>query len=102
IGWRGETFRLARVAELNVDTLGGRQGGAHGHASLEAPMPGSVVKVLAEEGQVVAAHQPLIVLEAMKMEPIVSAPYGGVVRRLLCAPGALVAKGATLVELDEA
>ncbi|HET9222785.1 MAG TPA: biotin/lipoyl-containing protein, partial [Roseiflexaceae bacterium] len=100
IGWHGASFRLARAAALCVDALGGRAGGAAGHTSLEAPMPGTIVKVLAAEGQQVAAHQPLIVLEAMKMEHIVAAPYDGVVRKLLCAPGALVAKGATLVELD--
>ena len=101
IGWRGDSFRLARAAALSVDALGGHMGGAGGHASLEAPMPGTVVKVLATEGQAVAARQPLIVLEAMKMEHIVAAPYDGMVRKLLCAPGALVAKGAALVELDE-
>jgi 3-methylcrotonyl-CoA carboxylase alpha subunit len=101
IGWRGDSFRLARAAALNVDSLGARPGGAASHASLEAPMPGTVVKVLATEGQSVAARQPLLVLEAMKMEHIVAAPYDGVVRKLLCSPGALVAKGATLVELDQ-
>ena len=65
-------------------------------------MPGTVVRVHVREGQEVAAHQPLVVLEAMKMEHIVAAPYAGVVRRLNAAPGALVAKGAVLVELDEA
>jgi 3-methylcrotonyl-CoA carboxylase alpha subunit len=64
-------------------------------------MPGTLIKVLVEEGQEVAAHQPLLVLEAMKMEHVVAAPYDGVVRRLLYAPGALVAKGAMLVELAE-
>jgi 3-methylcrotonyl-CoA carboxylase alpha subunit len=101
IGWRGQSFRLARVAALHVDALGGGRGGAHGHAGLEAPMPGTVIKVLAEEGQAVAARQPLVVLEAMKMEHVVAAPYAGVVRKLLYGPGALVAKGAALVELDE-
>jgi 3-methylcrotonyl-CoA carboxylase alpha subunit len=101
IGWRGAGFRLARAAALSVDNVGGRAGGAAGHASLAAPMPGTVIKVLAEEGQEVAAHQPLMILEAMKMEHVVAAPYGGVVRKLLYAPGALVAKGAALVELDE-
>ncbi|HEY3229105.1 MAG TPA: biotin/lipoyl-containing protein, partial [Roseiflexaceae bacterium] len=101
IGWRGESFRLARAAALNMDSLGGRASGAQGHTSLDAPMPGTVIKVLAEEGQAVAARQPLIILEAMKMEHIVAAPYDGVVRKLLYSPGALVAKGATLVELDE-
>ena len=65
-------------------------------------MPGTVIKVLTTEGQTVAAQQPLIVLEAMKMEHVVAAPYDGVVRKLLCSPGALVTKGATLIELDEA
>jgi 3-methylcrotonyl-CoA carboxylase alpha subunit len=64
-------------------------------------MPGTVIKVLAQEGQAVAAQQPLVVLEAMKMEHVVVAPYDGVVQKLRCAPGALVAKGTALVELEE-
>jgi 3-methylcrotonyl-CoA carboxylase alpha subunit len=100
IGWRGRHYRLERAGPLNVDALGD-VGGRAGHASLAAPMPGTLIKVLVEEGQEVAAHQPLLVLEAMKMEHVVAAPYDGVVRRLLYAPGALVAKGAMLVELAE-
>jgi 3-methylcrotonyl-CoA carboxylase alpha subunit len=100
IGWRGRSFQLERAAALDVDSLGARSGAA-GHASLAAPMPGTVIKVLAEEGQPVVAHQPLMILEAMKMEHVVAAPSAGVVRKLLYAPGALVAKGATLVEIDE-
>jgi len=42
-----------------------------------------------------------VVLEAMKMEHIVVAPYDGMVQKLFFRPGALVAKGATLVELEE-
>jgi 3-methylcrotonyl-CoA carboxylase alpha subunit len=101
IVWRGMSFRLAPAAALSVDTLAGHTGQLHGHASLAAPMPGTVIKVLAEEGQAVAAQQPLVVLEAMKMEHVVVAPYNGVVRKLPYRPGALVAKGAALVELDE-
>jgi 3-methylcrotonyl-CoA carboxylase alpha subunit len=101
IAWRGMSFQMARVGALNVDSLGARVGRQHGHASLEAPMPGTVIKVLVEEGQVVAAQQPLLVLEAMKMEHVVVAPYDGVVRKLPFQPGALVAKAAVLAELDE-
>jgi len=101
IGWRGGSFRLRRAAPLHVDSLSGRAGRLQGHASMEAPMPGTVIKVLVEAGQTVAAHQPLVVLEAMKMEHVVAAPYDGVVRRLPYAAGALVAKGATLVEFEE-
>src|SRR6266511_4124704 len=100
IAWRGANFRLAPAAWLSVDALGARATGPHGHASLVAPMPGTVIKVLAEEGRMVAAQQPLVVLEAMKMEHIVVAPYDGMVQKLFFRPGALVAKGATLVELE--
>ncbi|MFN8504093.1 acetyl/propionyl/methylcrotonyl-CoA carboxylase subunit alpha [Kouleothrix sp.] len=102
VGWRGASYRLARAAALSVDTLGTGAGRAHGHASLAAPMPGTVVKLLVEVGQAVAAQQPLVVLEAMKMEHVVVAPYDGLVQQVCYAAGALVAKGAVLVELDEA
>jgi 3-methylcrotonyl-CoA carboxylase alpha subunit len=101
ISWRGASYRLGRVGALSVDALSGRVGRAHGHASLEAPMPGTMIKVLVEEGQTVAARQPLVVLEAMKMEHVVVAPYDGVVLKLPFRAGALVAKGVALVELEE-
>jgi 3-methylcrotonyl-CoA carboxylase alpha subunit len=101
VAWRGVSYQLLRAGGLSVDALASSGATAHGHASLQAPMPGTVIKVLAEEGQQVTAQQPLVVLEAMKMEHVVAAPYDGVVQKLLCAPGTLVAKGATLVELEE-
>lgn len=101
LGWHGVSFALERAIGLSVDALAGRVGRPHGRASLEAPMPGTVIKVLVGEGQSVAARQPLLVLEAMKMEHVVAAPYDGVVRKLPFQAGALVAKGATLIELEE-
>jgi 3-methylcrotonyl-CoA carboxylase alpha subunit len=58
--------------------------------------------VLVAEGQSVAAGQPLLVLEAMKMEHTITAPYAGRVARLPYAAGAQVVGGAVLIELDEA
>ncbi|HSS01522.1 MAG TPA: biotin carboxylase N-terminal domain-containing protein [Kofleriaceae bacterium] len=55
--------------------------------SLTAPMPGKVVKVLVTEGQEVAAHAALVVLEAMKMEHTVRASAAGTVRAILVAVG---------------
>lgn len=101
IGWRGDAYQVTLVTGLSVDSLTGHLSGPHGHASLEAPMPGTVIKVLVREGEVVVAHQPLLVLEAMKMEHIVAAPHDGVIQRLPYGAGALVAKGSTLVELEE-
>ncbi|MCC7369551.1 MAG: ATP-grasp domain-containing protein [Chloroflexi bacterium] len=66
---------------------------------LEAPMPGRVVRILAAPGDVVREHQPLLIVEAMKIENVVAAPRDGVVASVLCAEGDAVAGGQVLVEL---
>ncbi len=68
---------------------------------LTAPMPGTVLRVLAGEGDHVEPRQPLVVLEAMKMETPLVSPYAGVVLRVHVAEGDRVAGGALLVELAE-
>ena len=70
--------------------------------SLLAPMPGLVLRVLAEVGAVVTAGQPLLVLEAMKMEQTVSAPADGVVAELRVKAGEQVSTGQVLAVLDSA
>ena len=67
-----------------------------------AAMPGLVVSVAVVAGDVVAAGQPLAVLEAMKMQNPVRAPRSGRVSRVLAVAGTLVEGGAPLVELDDA
>lgn len=67
---------------------------------LEAPMPATVTRVVAEAGQRVAAGDVLVLLEAMKMELAIRAPRDGVVARIACEPGALVQPGVPLVELE--
>jgi acetyl/propionyl-CoA carboxylase alpha subunit len=77
---------------------------AHGAAeqsSLTAPMPGTVIRVLVGEGDAVKPRQPLIVLEAMKMETPVVSPYEAVVRSVHVSEGDRVAGGTVLVELEE-
>jgi biotin carboxyl carrier protein len=64
-------------------------------------MPGTVIRVLVAEGDEVRQRQPLVVLEAMKMETPLVSPYEGVVRRLHVGEGDQVAGGAVLVELEE-
>ena len=68
--------------------------------SLLAPMPGLVLRVLAEVGAVVTAGQPLLVLEAMKMEQTVSAPASGVVAELRAKAGEQVSTGQVLAVLE--
>jgi 3-methylcrotonyl-CoA carboxylase alpha subunit len=97
IAWRGSAYRLASPVPLSADDAG--RAADHSAANLTAPMPGTLVKVLVREGEAVRSGQPLLVLEAMKMEHTIAAPYGGVVRRLPFAQGASVAGGATLIDL---
>jgi acetyl/propionyl-CoA carboxylase alpha subunit len=94
---RGVTYHVPRspiaasVAATGADTQGD-------HAELTAPMPGTVISALAA-GDEVLAGQAIVVLEAMKMENSISAPFAGRVDRLAVKVGDLVAKGAVLAEV---
>jgi propionyl-CoA carboxylase alpha chain len=68
--------------------------------SLVAPMPGNVVRVLVETGATVTKNQPLVVLEAMKMEHTVTSPADGTISDLRVQPGQQVDAGAVLVVVD--
>ena len=68
--------------------------------SLAAPMPGRVVSVAARAGESVRRGQPLLVLEAMKMEHTICAPADGTVGEIFFAAGDLVPEGAELVALQ--
>jgi acetyl/propionyl-CoA carboxylase alpha subunit len=80
---------------------GGRPGDGAERSSLTAPMPGTVIRVLAKAGERVAHRQPLLVLEAMKMETPLVSPYEAVVKAVHVAEGDRVAGGALLIELEE-
>ena len=73
-----------------------------GHADrIVAPMPGVVIRVLAEEGARVEPRQPLVVLEAMKMETPLASPFEATVKKINVAEGDRVAGGAVLIELED-
>jgi acetyl/propionyl-CoA carboxylase alpha subunit len=103
----GSAFRLnvpppSPAAAPNVDAATATRDGAAGEQStVVAPMPGTVIKVLVAAGDNVQPRQPLVVLEAMKMETPLSSPYEAVVRAVHVAEGDRVAGGALLVELEE-
>ena len=102
--WRGP-FRLnlpppppAPPPDLDEAAQHGGTGGEGG--AVAAPMPGTVIRVLVAPGDPVEARQPLVVLEAMKMETPVVAPYDGTVGGVHVEEGDTVAGGALLVELE--
>ncbi len=69
--------------------------------SLLAPMPGAVVRVMAAVGARVGAGQPLVVLEAMKMEHTVAAPIDGVLTAVHVQPGDQMERGQALAVVEE-
>jgi 3-methylcrotonyl-CoA carboxylase alpha subunit len=75
---------------------------AHGLAAREvvAPMPGKVLKILVEEGQLVEHGASLIVLEAMKMETTLTAESPAIIAKVRAVAGAMVDHGAILIELS--
>ena len=68
---------------------------------LLSPLPGSVAQVLVEPGQKVDKGQPLMIVEAMKMEHTISAPHNGRVAQIYFAVGEQVAEGAQLLTMEE-
>jgi len=77
------------------------RGAAVGQSRVTAPMPGTVIRLLVSAGDAVRARQPLVVLEAMKMETPLTSPYDAVVSAVHVAEGDRVAGGTVLVELEE-
>jgi biotin carboxyl carrier protein len=77
-------------------------GAAAGSNAIVAPMPGRIVKVLVKAGDVVSAHQPVIVVEAMKMENELRAPRGGTVVDVRVVEGLLVEAKTVLLVVEGA
>ena len=75
--------------------------GAAGAIAIKAPMPGRVVRVLVAAGDHVKARQPVVIVEAMKMENELRTPRDGIVTEVLAVPGATVESGAILVVVDQ-
>ncbi|HEU5211244.1 MAG TPA: biotin carboxylase N-terminal domain-containing protein [Gaiellaceae bacterium] len=102
--WRG-AFRLNLPPPPPHSPPDVAAAGEHGpgkeSSALTAPMPGTVIKVLTEPGAAVSQREPLVVLEAMKMETPVVSPYEAVVKAVHVAEGDLVTGGQLLVELEE-
>jgi 3-methylcrotonyl-CoA carboxylase alpha subunit len=91
----GRQYRLGFIDPLAVAESAGDAGG-----KLTAPMPGRVVQVRVEAGRSVRRGEPLVVLEAMKMEHTIAAPADGRVSVVRYQVGELVEEGAELVAFE--
>jgi len=111
VSWGGRTLRAHVAVEgdrawVNLDghvlvfdaLLGPTNASMEG--GLTAPMPGVVLDVRVAEGDQVEQGQPLMVLEAMKMENVLRAPRDGKIERVDAQVGAAIEKGAALVTYE--
>jgi 3-methylcrotonyl-CoA carboxylase alpha subunit len=93
----GEAWPFARPRA--ADIVGGD---ALSDGAIVAPMPGRIVSVAVATGDVVTKGQRLLVLEAMKMEQGLVAPFDGLVAEVKAVEGAQVSEGTTLVRIEKA
>lgn len=82
-----EKMGFASNSNKNIDTI-------------EAPMPGLILDILVEEGQEVKEEDQLLILEAMKMENIITSPRNGVIKKIGVNTGDAVDKKQLLIEFQ--
>jgi geranyl-CoA carboxylase alpha subunit len=92
----GESIVLRWISPLPEPDVRAKSGD-----SLAAPMPGQVIALLVTEGQAVRAGDPLVILEAMKMEHTIRAPHDGVVAAIHARPGTQVTASAVLLDVRQ-
>ncbi|MGZ5871381.1 MAG: acetyl/propionyl/methylcrotonyl-CoA carboxylase subunit alpha [Bradyrhizobium sp.] len=85
-----------------VDPFGGDDEEQVGEDKIVAPLPGTVVALLAEEGARLEKGAPILTLEVMKMEQTLRAPFAGVLKVLKCKVGDIVGEGVELAEIEPA
>jgi 3-methylcrotonyl-CoA carboxylase alpha subunit len=83
-----------------VDPFGGETEDQIGEDKIVAPLPGTVVALLAEEGATLEKGAAILTLEVMKMEQTLRAPYAGVLKKLKCKVGDIVGEGVELAEVE--
>ena len=86
--------------EKRLRTIYRNENRSGGEFALRAPMPGLVVSLQVNEGQVVETGQPLVILESMKMQNELRAPFAGKVVRLRINPGEIVEQKQILLNLS--
>jgi pyruvate carboxylase subunit B len=97
LGGHEYSFRTRDARAPKLDRRG--RGDDEARGELHAPMPGLVVEVLAEVGEDVEAGQPLVVVEAMKMQNAFAAPLSGRVQSVHVKPGMPVETGQLLISV---
>jgi len=96
----GAIHRFEIVDRTARRATGSVAGGAK--TTLNAPMPGTILKINVEVGDTFSPSQALVIMESMKMEMTLSVPHGGTIAEITCRAGQLVEMGALLARLEPA
>ncbi len=101
VSLEGRTFdvQVADERHLRMESSRAEVTASDGELPVTAPIPGLVVKILVAEGQVVAQNDPLIILEAMKMENEIRAQRAGVIQDIAVEVGQSVDGNAQMMVL---
>ena len=97
IGASVRTVRLMDRSDEILASLIGPESASATKVEVKAPMPGLIVDVLVQAGDTVKAGDPLVVLEAMKMENLIKAPAGATIREVRVAKGDRLEKGQMMI-----
>ncbi len=95
----GKILRVAMRNEFDqlLEKMGMGNGSAGQVKDLKAPMPGLILTIAVNEGQAVKKGDPLLILEAMKMENVIKSPADGIVRGIRVKKGDNVEKNQVLI-----
>ena len=98
----GRTYEMELSDEMDslVRKLGFSLGASQQIQSIQAPMPGLILDILVEAGQEIEKGDPILILEAMKMENVLKAEGNGIVKAIGVEKGASVEKGQILIEME--
>lgn len=94
------TVAIANALDMLIKEMGFEVGASKQVNVIKAPMPGLILEISVAVGQEVKENDPLLILEAMKMENSILSPRDGIIKSVSMTKGAAVEKGALLIEFE--
>ena len=94
------TVELKDELDLKISEMGFSLSGAKNIDSIMAPMPGLLLDIMVKVSQEVKENDPLLILEAMKMENVIVSPRDGIIKSISIDKGAAVEKNQLLIEFE--